>query len=165
MNFKSSELIRKFYQNELFYRSNGKKLGLTTATLRYYEKEGLLPFVERTSGGIRQFTEKDFEWLMIIDCLKKTGMPLKDIRSFIEMVNQGDSTIENRLNLIQKQKKSVENQLAELAEILKVLEFKEWFYATALQDGTTENVMNMNIEDLPEPFQETRKKLIGKEYN
>ena len=92
-------------------------------------------------------------------------MPLKDIRSFIEMVNQGDSTIENRLNLIQKQKKSVENQLAELAEILKVLEFKEWFYATALQDGTTENVMNMNIEDLPEPFQETRKKLIGKEYN
>lgn len=122
-----------------------KKLGLTTATLRYYEKEGLLPFVERTSGGIRQFTEKDFEWLMIIDCLKKTGMPLKDIRSFIEMVNQGDSTIENRLNLIQKQKKSVENQLAELAEILKVLEFKEWFYATALQDGTTENVMNMNI--------------------
>lgn len=59
--------------------------------------------------------------------------------------NQGDSTIENRLNLIQKQKKSVENQLAELAEILKVLEFKEWFYATALQDGTTENVMNMNI--------------------
>ena len=142
-----------------------KKLGLTTATLRYYEKEGLLPFVERTSGGIRQFTEKDFEWLMIIDCLKKTGMPLKDIRNFIEMVNQGDSTIENRLNLIQKQKKSVENQLAELAEILKVLEFKEWFYATALQDGTTENVMNMNIEDLPEPFQETRKKLIGKEYN
>lgn len=142
-----------------------KKLGLTTATLRYYEKEGLLPFVERTSGGIRQFTEKDFEWLMIIDCLKKTGMPLKDIRSFIEMVNQGDSTIENRLNLIQKQKKSVENQLAELAEILKVLEFKEWFYATALQDGTTENVMNMNIEDLPEPFQEIRKKLIGKEYN
>lgn len=142
-----------------------KKLGLTTATLRYYEKEGLLPFVERTSGGIRQFTEKDFEWLMIIDCLKKTGMPLKDIRSFIEMVNQGDSTIENRLNLIQKQKKSVENQLAELAEILKVLEFKEWFYATALQDGTTENVMNMNIEDLLEPFQETRKKLIGKEYN
>lgn len=142
-----------------------KKLGLTTATLRYYEKEGLLPFVERTSGGIRQFTEKDFEWLMIIDCLKKTGMLLKDIRSFIEMVNQGDSTIENRLNLIQKQKKSVENQLAELAEILKVLEFKEWFYATALQDGTTENVMNMNIEDLPEPFQETRKKLIGKEYN
>lgn len=142
-----------------------KKLELTTATLRYYEKEGLLPFVERTSGGIRQFTEKDFEWLMIIDCLKKTGMPLRDIRSFIEMVNQGDSTIENRLNLIQKQKKSVENQLAELAEILKVLEFKEWFYATALQDGTTENVMNMNIEDLPEPFQETRKKLIGKEYN
>lgn len=142
-----------------------KKLGLTTATLRYYEKEGLLPFVERTSGGIRQFTEKDFEWLMIIDCLKKTGMPLKDIRNFIEMVNQGDSTIENRLNLIQKQKKSVENQLAELAEILKVLEFKEWFYATALQDGTTENVMNMNIEDLPEPFQETRKKLIGKKYN
>ena len=134
-----------------------KKLGLTTATLRYYEKEGLLPFVERTSGGIRQFTEKDFEWLMIIDCLKKTGMPLKDIRSFIEMVNQGDSTIENRLNLIQKQKKSVENQLAELAEILKVLEFKEWFYA--------ENIMNMNVEDLPEPFQETRKKLIGKEYN
>ena len=55
-------------------------LGVPASTLRYYDKEELLPFVERSSGGIRMFQEKDFEWLQIIGCMKKAGMPIKDIR-------------------------------------------------------------------------------------
>lgn len=57
-----------------------KMLGLAGSTLRYYDKEGLLPFVERSSGGIRMFREKDYEWLQIIECLKKAGMSIKDIK-------------------------------------------------------------------------------------
>ena len=68
-------------------------MGVPASTIRYYDKEGLLPFVGRSSGGIRVFTEKDFEWLRIIECLKKTGMSLKDIREYIELAMQGDETI------------------------------------------------------------------------
>ena len=71
-----------------------KRLGVAASTLRYYDKEGLLPFVERSSGGIRMFKDVDFEWLQIIECLKKTGMQLADIKHFIELAMKGDETIE-----------------------------------------------------------------------
>lgn len=74
-----------------------RRMGVPASTIRYYDKEGLLPFVGRSSGGIRVFTEKDFEWLRIIECLKKTGMSLKDIREYIELAMQGDETIARRL--------------------------------------------------------------------
>ena len=61
-----------------------KRLQVAPSTLRYYDKEGLLPFLERSNGGIRMFRESDFEWLSIIACLKQTGMPIKDIKTFID---------------------------------------------------------------------------------
>ena len=67
-----------------------KLLNIPGSTLRYYDKEGLLPFVERSSGGIRMFQEKDYEWLKVISCLKKAGMSLKDIREYINLAMQGD---------------------------------------------------------------------------
>ena len=66
-----------------------KKLDVPASTLRYYDKEGLLPFVERSSGGIRVFTEKDFEWLRIIECMKKAGMSIKDIRQELKQQPEG----------------------------------------------------------------------------
>ena len=62
-----------------------QKLGVPASTLRYYDKEGLLPFVERSSGGIRMFRENDFEWLQVICCMKKAGMSIKDIRQYIQL--------------------------------------------------------------------------------
>lgn len=79
-----------------------KKLNVEPSTLRYYDKEGLLPFVERSSGGIRMFQDSDFEWLSIIECLKKTGMPIKEIKHFIDWCIEGDSTIDQRLALINR---------------------------------------------------------------
>ena len=66
-----------------------QKLGVPASTLRYYDKEGSLPFVERSSGGIRMFRETDFEWLQVIRCMKKAGMSIKDIRQYIELSMQG----------------------------------------------------------------------------
>ena len=60
-----------------------KIINVAPSTLRYYDKEGLLPFVERTEGGIRMFKESDYEGLTIINCLKNSGMPLKDIKVFL----------------------------------------------------------------------------------
>lgn len=138
-----------------------KRLGVPASTLRYYDKEGLLPFVERSSSGIRMFKDADFEWLQIIGCLKKTGMRLADIKRFVEMAMQGDETIDKRLALIVKQKKSVKQQIDELNSTLNTLEFKEWYYETAKKAGTTEVLLHMTPDEFPERFRETRKKLRG----
>ncbi len=138
-----------------------KKIGVAPSTLRYYDKEGLLPFVERSSGGIRVFKEADYEWLKVIECLKKTGMPLKDIKTFIEMAMQGDDTIDERLELIRKQRDEVGKQIAELQETMDTLNFKLWYYETAKSAGTTAVPRGMKLEELPEEFREIRKKLRG----
>lgn len=138
-----------------------KKIGVAPSTLRYYDKEGLLPFVERSSGGIRVFKEADYEWLKVIECLKKTGMPLKDIKTFIEMAMQGDDTIDERLELIMKQRDEVGKQIAELQETMDTLNFKCWYYETAKSAGTTAVPRGMKLEELPEEFREIRKKLRG----
>ena len=138
-----------------------KRLGVAPSTFRYYDQEGLLPFVERSEGGIRVFKESDYEWLQVIGCLKKTGMQLRDIKTFIEMAMQGDQTIEPRLALITKQKESVKAQIAELEETLRTLEFKEWYYNTAKENGTTSVPRNMTLDELPKEFREVRLKLRG----
>lgn len=138
-----------------------KKLQVAPSTLRYYDKEGLLPFVERSSGGIRMFKENDYEWLKMIECLKKTGMHLKDIREFLYMSMQGDETIEPRLCLMQKQREEVKKQVAEWKEILETLEFKCWYYETAKEMGTTEALKSMKLEEVPQEFQAVWKKLKG----
>lgn len=136
-----------------------KLLGVPASTLRYYDQEGLLPFVERSSGGIRMFKDSDYEWLKIIECLKKTGMQLKDIRTFILMCLQGDETIDARLELIMRQRQAVKAQMEELQQTLDTLDFKCWYYETAKAAGTTDVPRNMALDELPEQFQEVRKRL------
>lgn len=82
-----------------------KLLDIPASTLRYYDKEGLLPFVERSSGGIRMFRESDFEWLQIIGCMKKAGMSIRDIRQYIQLAMQGDDTIDTRLQMFHHQRR------------------------------------------------------------
>ena len=79
-------------------------LNVRASTLRYYDKEGLLPFVERSSGGIRMFKDSDYEWLQVIGCLKKAGMSIRDIRQYIEQAQQGDDTIVLRLVILHRQR-------------------------------------------------------------
>ncbi len=136
-----------------------KLLGIPTSTLRYYDKEGLLPFVERSEGGIRVFKDNDYEWLKIIDCLKKTGMPLKDIKEFILMAIQGDDTIDRRLELVKKQRILMQEKISEMQEMLDMLDFKCWYYETAQKAGTTSVPREMADDEIPPQFVEIRKKL------
>ncbi len=109
---------------------------MTAHTLRYYDKEGLLPFVDRSPSGLRKFKESDFDWLAMINCLKNTGMPIKQIKKYIDYCFQGDATLNERLEIFRKQKESVENQIAELQTHLKRIEYKIWYYETAVAAGT-----------------------------
>lgn len=109
---------------------------LTAHTIRYYDKEGLLPFIERTPSGIRHFKDEDIEAFAIINCLKETGLGIKEIKTFMDWCKQGDETIEERLNLFLEQKKKVEAQMKELKKHLKKIDFKIQYYQTAKEAGT-----------------------------
>lgn len=112
------------------------RTGLTAHTLRFYDKEGLLPFVERSESGNRDFKEQDFEWLAVITCLKQSGMPVKQIRQFIEWNLQGDRTLHQRLDVVEAHKQVVEAKIAELQTHLKKIDHKVWYYQTAVAAGT-----------------------------
>ena len=136
-----------------------KLLGVAPSALRYYDKEGLLPFVERSPGGMRVFHEQDYEWLKVIECLKHTGMPIKDIKRYIDLAMQGDATIEERLELFLRQREVIRQQMKNLQQTLDMLEFKCWYYETAKAAGTTEIFRDMPPEELPERHRETRRRM------
>lgn len=136
-----------------------KKLNMAPSTLRYYEQEGLMPFVERSEGGIRMFKDSDMEWLMVIGCLKRTGMPLKDIKAFIDWCVEGDATIEQRLELIDRRREAVREQMDQLQETLSVLEYKHWYYKVAKEAGTCKIHETMKEEEIPEQFREKQRKI------
>lgn len=114
-----------------------KIMTLSISTLRYYDKEGLLPLVERTTSGIRKFNDSDIEWLNIIECLKNTGMQLKDIKTFFEWCKEGDSTIEQRYKMFLERKSETEKQIELLQKSLELIDYKCNYYKTAFEAGTT----------------------------
>lgn len=137
-----------------------KLLGVPSSTLHYYDKEGLLPFVERSSSGIRMFHEKDYEWLQMIGCLKKAGMSLKDIRQYIHLAMEGDSTIEERLQLFYRQRELLQAQMEALQRTMDVLDYKCWYYETAKEAGTVQIPQSMSVDELPPQFRKVKKDLV-----
>ncbi|SDN27654.1 MerR family transcriptional regulator [Lachnospira pectinoschiza] len=133
-------------------------LHIAPSTLRYYDKEGLLPFVNRSGGGIRVFEEKDFEWLYTIECLKKTGMPIKDIKPFIDWCMEGDSTISQRKVLIERQRQVMLEKMKKMQETLDMLTYKKWYYEVAEEAGTCKVPDEMADEDVPAELLAARKR-------
>lgn len=101
-----------------------EKINLTAHTLRYYDKEGLLPFVGRSKSGIRQFSDSDMEWLSVICCLKATGMTVKQIKEYIDLCVEGDTTIEARRQIFIEHRKAVVRQIEDLQKHLAKVDFK-----------------------------------------
>lgn len=122
---------------------------LPVSTLRYYDKEGLFPDLIRVSG-IRQFSEKEINALRIIECLKKSGMEIKQIKQFIHWCMEGSATYPQRKALFETQKKQVEEELVRMNKVLDMLKFKCWYYEQAIQDGDEERIAAMIPDGLPE---------------
>lgn len=103
-------------------------VGLTTYTLRYYEKEGLLPPIQRNEKGIRVFNEDDIYWIDFINCMRETGMPLQEIKYIVDLSLEGEHTILERKKLLKEHKKKVENQMKELQKYIEKIDKKlEWY--------------------------------------
>jgi len=125
-----------------------EKLNLPKSTIRYYDKEGLLPFVERKESGIRMFAESDIAMLQVIECLKSTGLSIKDIKKFSEWCLKGDESLQERYELFLESRKNVKEQIAELQKALELIEHKCWYYETALEAGTESIHKNKLDEDI-----------------
>ena len=130
-----------------------KMFGLPVSTLRYYDKEGLFPDMER-SNGIRRFGERELEALRVIECLKKSGMEIKDIRQFMEWCAQGSSTYPQRRAMFIKQRESVEAEIARMNRVLDMLNFKCWYYEQAIKDGNEQRLNAMTPEDMPQEIRQ-----------
>lgn len=125
---------------------------LPVSTLRYYDKEGLFPGLERSSG-IRKFGEKELEALRVIECLKKSGLEIKDIKQFMEWCAQGKETYAQRRDLFLKRKAAVEREMEQLAKTLDMLRYKCWYYEQAIRDGSEDGIQEMLPDHLPEEIQ------------
>lgn len=112
-----------------------KKMRLTTHTLRYYDDEGLLRHVKRAPNGRRVFTEKDVVMLNTIECLKKAGMSIHDIRQYIDWCDEGFPSVEKRYELFAKKEAEVLAQMEELKKVLATVQWKKKFYKQCLDDG------------------------------
>lgn len=120
---------------------------LPASTLRYYEKEQLLPEVERNSSGNRVYTERDLDWISIITCLKNTDMPIKSIKKFVVLCALGDSTLEERRQMVLTHKQAVELRIVELQHHLEHIDFKADYYELACKAGTEAELKKTKYPD------------------
>ena len=129
-----------------------QRFGLPVSTLRYYDEEGLFPSMER-KGGIRRFGDEEIEALRVIECLKKSGLEIKDIKLFMQWCNEGPSTYANREELFQRRREAVLQQMEQLRKTLTMLEYKCWYYKVALADGNEDRLDAMLPDKLPKDIQ------------
>lgn len=123
--------------------------GLPISTLRYYDRQGLFPNMERVSG-IRKFSDNEIEALRVIECLKKSGLEIRDIKQFMDWCVEGASTYPQRKALIEKQKEKLEADIIHMNKVLDMLKFKCWYYEQATLDGSENRVKSMIPDGLPE---------------
>ena len=131
-----------------------KKTGIPISTLRYYDREGMFPSMERSSGGIRVFSDREIGVLRVIECLKKSGLPIKEIKEFLAWCEEGDASLQKRRNLFYKRREEVQRQLTELQDTLHTLAYKCWYYDQAMKEGNEDKIRQMLPDNLPKDIQQ-----------
>ena len=111
-----------------------EKTGFSAHTLRYYEKEGLLTGIQRSRGGIRQYSDEDLEWLGLISCLKNTGMALQEIARFVHLAHQGNETLTERVELLKERREKIVERIAEMQRYLEKINWKVDYFSDKLRE-------------------------------
>jgi len=117
--------------DELTISEAAERTGLTRHTLRYYERDGLMLGVGRAGSGHRRYSERDLSWIELITKLRATGMPVREVRRYAEMVRAGDGNEDERLSLLRAHRKRVLAQLDTMAAYLDAIDVKISYYASA----------------------------------
>ena len=115
-----------------------EKTNISAHVLRYYEKEGVLPRIDRSQGGIRLYTDEDLDLLGLITCLKNTGMPLRDIKTFVQLREQGPETLRQRRDILSAQQQSVLERMQEMQKNYEKVTHKLAYYTRLLEEYEAE---------------------------
>jgi DNA-binding transcriptional MerR regulator len=100
------------------------RLSISEHTLRYYDRQGLMPFLKRDSNGIRLFTEDDIYFIELIMCLKRSNMSLANIKEFISLYLLGGQTNNLRMDILRNHKEAILKQIEQLRESLCIINYK-----------------------------------------
>lgn len=111
-------------------------MDMPQSTIRYWDKKGLLPFVDRDENGRRDFKDNDLNFLEVINCMKQSGLKISQIRQFIDLCMQGDMTLKQRYDFLDKEEKVLMEKIETLQKQLDFLRYKKWYYKTSLEAGT-----------------------------
>ncbi len=109
-----------------------ERYGISSDTLRYYERIGLLPHVQRNGGGIREYSELDIRWVEFVKCMRRAGLPIEVLIEYVGMVQQGDPTIEARKEILIEQRNLLVSKMNEIQKTLDVLNHKIDVYEEAI---------------------------------
>ena len=112
-----------------------RRYGVTQDVLRYYERAGMIPTVTRTAGGIRDYQEADLAWVELALCMRSAGLSVEAISEYVRLSRLGDSTIKDRLALLQRQREGLLERQDQIAQALERLEYKIARYEDALNTG------------------------------
>ena len=109
--------------------------GLSADTIRYYERIGILPGIGRSPSGHRRFSDDDMGWIKLVQCLRSTGMPMEDLHTYAELMQQGDETAAERLRLLETHRRRIKDDMTELSIALELVERKISGYEEVLAHG------------------------------
>lgn len=112
-----------------------EKYHITQDTLRYYERVGMIPEVTRTSGGIRDYQEKDIGWVEMAICMRSAGLPVEALVDYVRLYQMGDETFQARLELLEEQRENLEEQKKQLQAAMDKLDYKIFRYRKAVETG------------------------------
>ena len=130
-----------------------KMFQLPISTLRYYDKEGLFPHLKRVNG-VRQFSEIEIETLRVIDCLKRSGLEIKDIKEYMALCSLGNTTLKQRKEIFEKQKEEVLQEMEKLQKVLSMLNYKCWYYDQAIEKNDEAYVQALSFNQFPPQIQQ-----------
>ena len=130
-----------------------KMFQLPISTLRYYDKDGLFPHLKRVNG-VRQYSESDIETLRVIDCLKKSGLEIKDIKEYMALCSLGNTTLKQRKEIFEKQKEEVLQEMEKLQKVLSMLNYKCWYYDQAIEKNDEAYVQALSFNQFPPQIQQ-----------
>jgi DNA-binding transcriptional MerR regulator len=109
-----------------------ERYGISSDTLRYYERIGLIPPVNRNGSGIRDYNEIDVRWVEFIKCMRSAGLPIEALIEYIALVQQGGKTIEARKEILIEQREQLLARMAEMQKTLDMLDYKIKVYENAV---------------------------------
>ncbi|KRO04694.1 transcriptional regulator [Levilactobacillus paucivorans] len=122
-----------------------EKLGISTYSIRYYNDHGMLPFVQRDANNNRIFHDTDLEWLSMIVCLRETGMSVKAIKHYQDLIQEGDDTINERYAMMCAQQEQTLAEIADLKKHLDTINYKVAHYASILENNEPDSFVPSNL--------------------